>query len=147
MFKVCTAIPTTNNIFAFFIEKAISLGKIVSLIVPKSLISAPEFNDTRTLLTQYNITHIIDCGEKAFKGVKIETIDFIVNTQKKASITRLESYITSQIKDIPQDYITDGQFPYWLLYRDADFDKVAKKLQFNLFKSYRDRSITKASTV
>lgn len=145
-YKVGVINKNTNNIFAFFIEKAISLGKIVSLIVPKSLISAPEFNDTRTLLTQYNITHIIDYGEKAFKGVKIETIDFIVNTQKKASITRLESYITSQIKDIPQDYITDGQFPYWLLYRDADFDKVAEKLQFNLFKSYRDRSITKAVT-
>lgn len=40
----------TNNIFAFFIEKAIKIGKFVSLIVPKSLINAPEFNDTRELI-------------------------------------------------------------------------------------------------
>lgn len=54
----------TNNIFAFFIEKAIKIGKFVSLIVPKSLINAPEFNDTRELIGQNAIRRIIDFGEK-----------------------------------------------------------------------------------
>lgn len=136
----------TNNIFAFFIEKAISLGNVVSLIVPKSLINAPEFNKTRALINKYLIERIIDFGEKGFKGVKIETICFILNTKTKPNLTTVESYITNDVQQHKQSYITDNSFPYWLIYRNECFDSVANKLQFNLFKSYRDRSITKAIT-
>lgn len=136
----------TNNIFAFFIEKAISLGNVVSLIVPKSLINAPEFNKTRALMSRYSIERIIDFGEKGFKGVKIETICFILNIKAKPNLTTVESYITNDVQRHEQSYITDNSFPYWLIYRNKDFDIVANKLQFNLFKSYRDRSITKAIT-
>jgi len=136
----------TNNIFAFFIEKAVSLGNVVSLIVPKSLINAPEFNKTRALMTKHQIERIIDFGEKGFKGVKIETICFILNTKTKPNFTIIESYITDDVQKHEQSYITDNSFPYWLIYRNEKFDAVANKLQFNLFKSYRDRSITKALT-
>ncbi|MDR1882858.1 MAG: DNA (cytosine-5-)-methyltransferase [Prevotella sp.] len=136
----------TNNIFAFFIEKVISLGNVVSLIVPKSLINAPEFNNTRALMSKNKIERIIDFGEKGFKGVKIETICFIIKTKIKPSTTVIESYITDSVQQHEQSYITDNSFPYWLIYRNSDFDIVAAKLQFNLFKAYRDRSITKAHT-
>lgn len=136
----------TNNIFAFFIEKAISLGDVISLIVPKSLINAPEFNKTRSLMAKHQIERIIDFGEKGFKGVKIETICFIINTKAKPSSTIVESYITNDVHTHEQLYITDNSFPYWLIYRNKDFDTVANKLQFNLFKAYRDRSITKVVT-
>jgi DNA (cytosine-5)-methyltransferase 1 len=136
----------TNNIFAFFIEKAISLGGVVSLIVPKSLINAPEFNNTRTLMSKYKIERIIDFGEKGFRGVKIETICFILITKTKPSKTVIESYITNSVQQHEQSYVTDNSFPYWLIYRNENFDTVAAKLQFNLFKVYRDRSITKAHT-
>jgi len=136
----------TNNIFAFFIEKAILLGDVISLIVPKSLINAPEFNKTRALMAKHQIARIIDFGEKGFKGVKIETVCFILNTKTKPSTTVIESYITNNVQQHKQSYITDNSFPYWLIYRSEDFDTVADKLQFNLFKVYRDRSITKAHT-
>jgi DNA (cytosine-5)-methyltransferase 1 len=136
----------TNNIFAFFIEKAILLGDIVSLIVPKSLINAPEFNKTRSLMAKYQIERIIDFGEKGFKGIKIETICFILNTKKKLSSTIIESYITNMVQKHEQSYITDNSFPYWLIYRNEKFDTIAEKLQFNIFKAYRDRSITKSVT-
>lgn len=136
----------TNNIFAFFIEKAMSLGNVVSLIVPKSLINAPEFNVTRDLMKAKRITKIIDFGEKAFKGVKIETVSFVLDTRKKPSKTEVESYITNDVRILDQSYITDEKFPYWLIYRDSDFDNVAKEMNFNIFKSYRDRVITKAKT-
>jgi DNA (cytosine-5)-methyltransferase 1 len=136
----------TNNIFSFFIEKAISLGNVASLIVPKSLINAPEFNNTRALMSKYRMERIIDFGEKGFKGVKIETICFILNTKTKPNITVIESYITDSVQQHEQSYITDNSFPYWLIYRNESFDTVAAKLQFNLFKAYRDRSITKAHT-
>ena len=136
----------TNNIFAFFIEKAIFLGDVVSLIVPKSLINAPEFNKTRSLMTKYKIERIIDFGEKGFKGVKIETICFILNTKTKPNSTIIESHITNDVQKHEQSHITDNSFPYWLIYRNEKFDEVAQKLEFNLFKSYRDRVITKAVT-
>lgn len=137
---------TTNNLFAFFIEKAMNLGSIVSLIVPKSLINAPEFNITRLIMSKYRISNLLDFGEKGFKGVKIETICFIINTKQKPKETTIESYITNNISIKKQEYITDTSFPYWLIYRNQDFDKVANRMQFNLFKAYRDRSITKAVT-
>lgn len=145
-YKVDVFNRDTNNIFAFFIEKAISLGDIVSLIVPKSLINAPEFNKTRALIDKHHIERIIDFGEKGFKGVKIETISFILNTKIKPNTTVVESYITDEVRQHQQSYITDNSFPYWLIYRNESFDAVAAKLQFNLFKVYRDRSITKVHT-
>ena len=136
----------TNNIFAFFIEKTILLGDVVSLIVPKSLINAPEFNNTRNLMNKHQISQIIDFGEKGFQGVKIETICFVLNTKAKPSSTIIESYIIDNVSKQEQSYITDSSFPYWLIYRNEKFDAIANKLQFNIFKAYRDRSITKAVT-
>ena len=136
----------TNNIFSFFIEKALTLGDVVSLIVPKSLINAPEFNLTRELLNKKSISCILDFGEKGFKGVKIETICLVVDTQKKPNQTRIESYITYDVRYLPQSYITDKTFPYWLIYRNSDFDEVANKMCFDIFQSYRDRAITQAKT-
>lgn len=136
----------TNNIFAFFIEKMMSVGNVVSLIVPKSLINAPEFNLTRSIMREKHIANIIDFGEKGFKGVKIETISFVLDTRKAPDMTTIESYITEDVRCRPQDYITDDKFPYWLIYRNSSFDKVADKINFNVFKAYRDRVITKART-
>lgn len=145
-YKATAFNKATNNIFSFFIEKALSLGEVVSLIVPKSLINAPEFDKTRFLMTKYQIKRIIDFGEKGFKGVKIETICFILNTKTKPNDTIVESYITNNIQKHEQSYITDSHFPYWIIYRNKSFDIVANKLQFNIFKAYRDRSITKSIT-
>lgn len=146
LYKSIAVNKDTNNIFSFFIEKAMRIGDIVSLIVPKSLISAPEFNKTRSLMCEKEITHIIDFGEKGFKGVKIETIDFILNTQNSPKDTIVESYITNEVCKYHQDYITDNRFPYWIIYRNEEFDKVAENMKFNIFKAYRDRAITKSIT-
>lgn len=136
----------TNNLFSFFIEKALKLGDYVSLVVPKSLISAPEFNDTRSILERYNIMNIVDYGEKAFKGVKIETISLLVNTTRCPNRTVVESYITNENHDYEQKYITDNSFPYWLIYRNKEFDNIASKMELGVFRSFRDRSITKKDT-
>jgi len=136
----------TNNIFAFFIEKAVKIGNVVSFIVPKSLINAPEFNKTRELMSKYAITNLIDFGEKGFKGVKIETVSFTLNTKKEIEQTVIESYITNDIRKCQQAYITSTEFPYWLIYRNGDFDEVVEKMEFNIFNVYRDRKITKTIT-
>jgi len=138
----------TNNLFSFFIEKAISLGNFISLIVPKSLINSPEFNITREILKEQNLLKICDYGEKGFKGVKIETISFLLDTssKKQAENIFIESYITQSIEEKRKDYLFSEKFPYWLIYRNVEFDQIAEKLNFDIFQSFRDRQITKRIT-
>lgn len=136
----------TNNLFSFFLEKAIQLGDVVGLIIPKSFLSAPEFKKTRELVSSFAIEKITDYGEKGFKGVKIETISLIINTRNKCTRTLVESYVKNEIGYKDQYYICSKDFPYWLVYRNELFDSIAKKLRFNLFSSYRDRQITKKIT-
>lgn len=146
LYKQSVKNADTSNIFSFFIEKALELGDVVSLIVPKSLINAPEFDKTRQLMNENPITHIVDFGEKGFKGVKIETIAFTINKKDKSGITKVESYITNSVEVKQQSYITDPAFPYWLIYRNSDFDEAANKMRFGIFKAFRDRTLTKSNT-
>ena len=137
----------TSNIFAFFIERALQISDVVSLIVPKSLINAPEFGETRKIMNELPLTHITDYGEKGFKGVKIETISFVINHKEHIYKTRIESYITESIYIKEQKYITDSMYPYWIIYRDEDFDIVARKMYLGVFKVFRDRTLTKSNTL
>lgn len=136
----------TSNIFSFFIEKALQIGDVVSLIVPKSLINAPEFGGTRQVMNALPITHITDFGEKGFKGVKIETIAFAINQRVRRGETKVESYITNSVEIKSQEYITDPAFPYWLIYRNDEFDKAANRMHLGIFRAFRDRTLTKANT-
>jgi DNA (cytosine-5)-methyltransferase 1 len=147
LYKFKAQNSNTNNIFSFFIEKSLRLGNYVSLIVPKSLLNAPEFNKTRDVLKSCDLKKICDYGEKAFKGVKIETVSFLcsssVSTSDKVII---ESYIKNSYKKESKDYIFSDEFPYWLIYRDASFDNVVSKMKLDIFNSFRDRQITKSIT-
>lgn len=138
----------TNNLFSFFIEKSIRLGSYISLIVPKSLLNSPEFNKTRKLINAHNLEKICDYGEKAFKGVKIETVSFLVNTIKteKSDNIKIESYINKKYSLKSKMYILSNDFPYWLIYRSENFDKIASKMKLDIFQSFRDRQITKSLT-
>jgi len=136
----------TNNLFSFFIEKALSLSDYVAFITPKSMLSAPEFNKTRELLEHKKIIKIVDYGELAF-DVKIETISFILDGKcNEEDLTKIESYILKETIYVLTQYITPKYFPYWIIYRNKFFDSVTNKLNFNLFKVFRDRQITKKIT-
>ena len=138
----------TSNLFSFFLEKAIHHANIVALIIPKSFLSAPEFNNTREFVSEFAIEKITDYGERGFKGVKIETISLIVNTKQKGENNHVlvESYVKNEIGFKEQSYICSQKFPYWLVYRNNFFDNVASKLRFGVFNAYRDRQITKKIT-
>lgn len=136
----------TSNLFSFFLEKCTQLGDTIGLIIPKSFLSAPEFNKTRELVSNFAVKKITDYGEKAFKGVKIETISLIVDSTKKGDQTLVESYVKNELRFKEQEYICSKDYPYWLVYRNAFFDYVAKKLKFNIFSTFRDRQITKKIT-
>ena len=133
----------TNNIFSYFIEKASNISEHVAFIVPKSLINSPEFDKTRELMNHHNLQKICDYGEKAFRDVKIETISFLFSTGKqKDENILIESYITNEFENKKKDYIFSDKYPYWLIYRNENFDTIADKLKFDIFDSFRDRQIT-----
>ena len=136
----------TNNLFSFFIEKSIMLGNYISLIVPKSLLNSPEFNKTRELINIYNLEKICDYGEKAFKGVKIETVSFLVSKTEKTDDIKIESYINKSYSLKSKEYILSDDFPYWLIYRSNKFDNIASRMKLDIFQSFRDRQITKSLT-
>ena len=148
-YKAISQNKETNNLFSFFIEKAMKLAKYISLIVPKSLINTPEFNKTREILENKNLHSITDYGEKAFKGVKIETVSFLLDTYKKEKFEqiKIESYITNTLFYQNKDYIFSKKFPYWLIYRNEFFDMVVEKMQLDIFETFRDRQITKKHTL
>jgi DNA (cytosine-5)-methyltransferase 1 len=136
----------TNNIFSFFIEKALRIGDYTTLIVPKSLLNSPEFDKTRELIKPA-LEKICDYGEKAFKGVKIETISFSYNKLLKSTTDIIiESYVKSTYSVSSKSYILSDEFPYWLIYRNAKFDTIASKMKLDVFQSFRDRQITKSLT-
>ena len=138
----------TSNLFSFFLEKTARCADTVALIVPKSFLSAPEFNGTREFISQYAVRKIADYGERAFERVKIETISIMVDTRKSSAgnTVLLESHIDEKARLKPQEYICARDFPYWLIYRDEFFDRISSRLKFGIFTAHRDRQITKKIT-
>ena len=136
-----------KNQFELFLEKSLTLSKTVGLILPKSFVSSPEYNDLRNRVENKNIHTIVDFGEFGFRGVKIETIFLMTNGNFKLNNNiNFFSYINRDYQSKPQNYIMDKNYPYWLLYRNNYFDNISRTLKFNVFNFFRDRQITKKDT-
>lgn len=140
-YKKNSKITKSSNLFVLFLEKAIHDARWVSLVVPKSVLNAPEYVEIRDLINSYSISSILDFGENGFKGVKIETINLMFTEAKLLNDVHVKS-ITQKIDIMqPQEYITDKKYPSWLLYRNKTFDTFANTLRLGVFNSYRDRQI------
>ena len=134
-------ITKSNNLFVWFLEKAINDGDWVSLIVPKSVLNAPEYSEIRDIISKNQIKSILDFGENGFKGVKIETVNLLFSATDNFSGTHILS-LTQKIDIIQnQEYITDKKYPVCLLYRNQEFDNFADTLTLGVFKAFRDRQI------
>lgn len=136
----------STNTFEFFLEKALRISKYVAMIAPKSLLNTPEFSVTRKMLSDMRIDCIQDYGENGFRGVLVETICLFVAPDEKPRETEVMSMTLNRQTTVKQDYITDSKYPYWIIYRDDFFDKIAEKLEFNVFNVFRDRQITNSNT-
>lgn len=133
---------STTNICSFFLDKALSIGNYVALVFPKFLLNTPEFAPSRNYLSKKSVDCIIDFGEKGFPGVLVETLAIFINNLGKPSKTRVVSMTYDKDMLQVQNYIFDNKLPYWIIYRDEQFDSVCKKLDFNVFEVFRDRQIT-----
>ena len=132
----------TTNICSFFLDKAMSIGNYIALVFPKFLLNTPEFAKTREYLSEKAVESIIDFGEKGFPGVLVETLAIFINNQGRPSKTNVFSFTHGIYLEQKQDYIFDKKLPYWIIYRNNEFDGVCKRLDFNVFKVFRDRQIT-----
>ena len=134
-----------NNLAAFFIDKAIEFADYVAFVLPKNFLCNIEYQKTRKRVSKKNINAIIDFGEFGFRGVNIETIFMIINTQRKAGNTFIKS-LPHNLKLLQkQRYITDKNLPNWVLYRNELFDYVLNSKKFDVFDVFRDRQIQKES--
>lgn len=137
----------TRNQFALFIHKAYQMGNYLCFITPKSLLSTPEFNLLRQLLGKSYLCSINDFGEKAFKGVLIETISIMIRQDKNVNKSvKVNSLINNSSSIQHQHHIQDKKFPCWLIYRTDKFENILKKLNLDIFDFIRDREITKKHT-
>lgn len=136
----------TQNISEMFLEKCASISDYVALVLNKTILSTSEFDSTREWLKKLRIDAIVDFGRYGFTGVSIETMCLFIAPKQKPATTVVYSMKLNKKYVQEQEYITDARFPYFIIYRDAKFDAVADKLEFDVFDVFRDRQITKAKT-
>ncbi len=132
----------TTNICSFFLDKAVRIGNYVALVFPKFLLNTPEFAKTREYLSEKAVDCIIDFGENGFPGVLVETIAIFINSLGKPANTHVMSITHRMFLNQRQKFIFDPKLPYWIIYRDREFDDICRKLDFNVFRVFRDRQIT-----
>lgn len=138
-----------SNLFCLFLEKSLKLADFVMLITPKSLLNSPEYNLLRERISRDSqINSILDFGEKAFSGVKIETvaISMIVKAPPKLYNIKIESLITQETHYIQNQLMMDKEFSSWLIYKNVFFENVKESLYLGIFNTFRDRQITKKHT-
>ena len=132
----------SNNTSSYFLEKSLQISDNVVMVMPKFLLNTSEYEKTRNYISTLNINSIIDFGEKGFEGVLIETICININTCNKPSKTKVYSLTLKQEVIQKQNYIIDKKLPYWIIYRNEEFDNLMNKMEFNIFDVFRDRQIT-----
>lgn len=137
----------SNNLVSFFMEKSLNISENIALVAPKNILNTPEYEVTRNILKEKNIKSIIDNGEIGFKGVLVETICIIVNTSNKPNKTKVKSLTFQTEIEQKQSYITDDNYPYWIIYRNKQFDSISQKMKFNIFNVFRDRQITNNNSI
>lgn len=132
----------SNNTSSYFLEKSLNMSDNVVMVMPKFLLNTVEYQKTRNFISNMNIVSIIDFGEKGFEGVLIETLCINVNTKNKPSSSKILSITLDRELKQKQSYYTDKKLPYWVIYRNKDFDNLFNKMVFNIFDVFRDRQIT-----
>ena len=63
----------------------------------------------------------------------IETICININTCNKPGNTKVSSITFKQELSQKQKYIFDKKLPYWIIYRNEEFDNLFNKMNFDIF--------------
>ena len=136
----------TKNMVSFFLEFAMRNSDYVAMIMPKVILNGPEFAILRNVIGGYGIDCIIDFNVRGFKGVQVETICIFVDTKHDLGKTKVISVKEKFSLVQKKSYIVNDKLPYWIIYRNGDFDKVFESMEFGLFTAFRDRTLSKRNT-
>ena len=136
----------TKDLAELFLEKSMGLGSFVALVLNKTLLATDEYAATREFLRRNRIFAILDFGRYGFSGVSIETMCLMVEPRKAPANTIVYNMKMNTVAEQEQHYITDRAFPYFIIYRNREFDAAADKMTFGVFDVVRDRQITKKNT-
>lgn len=137
----------SRNLFGLFLAKSLKIARHVVMIAPKSFLNAPDFAQLRAEINAaHTLRAVCDFGETGFKGVRIETMAFAITTnkrQRESDLISIESVPQNmQVRKTPNS-VFNGELPYWLLYRNEQFDQMLNKMQLGIFDVFRDRQISK----
>lgn len=136
----------TNDLAEFFLEKCMRISDYTALVLNKTVLSSGDYRITRELLRSKKIDKIVDFGRYGFSKLSIETIALMIDCKGKPGNTFIHNLKHNMYLVQDQKYITDETYPYFIIYRNEDYDKVAEKLKFDVFTVFRDRQITKKNT-
>lgn len=128
-----------SNIFGLFMDKCASLSDEIAMVIPKTFLMTPEFNNLRKKYESFSIVSIVDYGVNFFKNVFIEIISIHFKKNFTGKIY-IENKREKDVRTVPQKYIFHKK--HWIIYRDDWFDNYIKKLHLDIFDFYRDRQIT-----
>jgi DNA (cytosine-5)-methyltransferase 1 len=142
-YRQITKDKAANNLAAFFMMKSLEIADYIAFILPKNILSSSDYASARKVMSKRNIPVIIDFGESGFKGIHIETILMVLNTQKRPGKTYVKSIPKGISMYQRQSYITDNKLPNWVIYRNDSFDRVLDQKRFDVFSVFRDRQITR----
>ena len=121
-----------NNLFEEFWIKSLKISKNIIFINPKYIIQSTNYDAIRKVLVKENINNVIDFGELGFEDAKIETVALSISNKKNNNVTIISvPRNTKEIKN--KEYIFDNKMPYWLIYRNKQFDSVYKKMRKDIF--------------
>ncbi len=128
-----------KNLFGLFLVKLFDIADIIVCVIPKNFIMADEFEPIRKMYQSYSIVSICDFGIKFFQKVFVEILSFHFSKKYKGELI-VTDYVNNEKYIHKQGYIYHDRV--WLIYRNAFFDSFIKKIQLDVFTSFRDRQIT-----
>lgn len=132
------------NVITYFILKSLKISNYVCFVLPKNFLISPQYDLIRDFLSKFKIDFILDFENKGFEGVVLETIALSFYCSKTNKFNEITVINTVQQKKYSQNqnYIISDNFPNWIIYRNSEFDEIAKCMEFNIFSVFRDRQIT-----
>lgn len=132
------------NTAAFITQKALRHGDNIALFLPKYFLNNLDFIETRKAISKFQITHIYDYSEIAFKESHQEIISITINKKSPPNNVFVSSLANKQSFSQQQTHITDNMLNIWTIYTNPEFREWIGKMEFGLFDVYRDRQLKKS---
>lgn len=131
------------NTAAFLTQKALRYGDNIALLLPKYFLNNLDFSKTRNAISKFNITHIYDFSEIAFKESHQEIISITLSKKTSTGSVFVSSLADKQTFSQQQIHITDNMLNIWTIYTNPEFREWIGKMEFGIFDVYRDRQLKK----